>query len=242
MKGYELETRTTLPERSYTLVRVDVRAGHSYLRRADKPFDRSFSSDMQETARFLCEEISGAVLAYTQSDEISILMQDFASANAQPWFGGGVQKIVSTSAALATAKLNELRPGKLATFDSRVFTLPTSVEVANYFLWRQKDATRNSVSMAAQSLFSHKELQNKSRTDMREMMEIHGVFWEDFPEHLKYGAVVVKEQRLRPVSYLDRRTGEVVMDQVLRNVWNVKPAPPFSATEGFLLDTIPEKP
>ena len=243
MKGYESVTKSTLPERSYTLVRLDGRAFHTYLRGAQKPFDYQFAADMQETARMLCAEMAGSVFAYTQSDEISILLQDFASPGTQPWFGGEVQKIVSVSASMATARMNALRGGKLATFDSRVFTVPSSTEVANYFLWRQKDAIRNAVSMAAQAEFSHNELQGEGQSTMLLMLEKEcGIVFDDvYPAHVRFGSVVVQVQEQRAVEYLDKRTDSLVADLALRKVWTVEAAPRFSATEGWLLDVIPER-
>lgn len=150
MKRHEQATKTALPRRAYTLIRADGRAFHNYLRGADKPFDFGFMADMGEIAKALCEEVSGTVFAYTQSDEISLLVTDFGSAGTQPWFGGEVQKIVSTVAAVATAALCARR-AKAATFDARVFTVADPREVGNYFIWRQRDAVRNSISMAAQA-------------------------------------------------------------------------------------------
>jgi tRNA(His) guanylyltransferase len=247
MKSYEQETRTVLPVRSYTVLRLDGRAFHTYLRTAHRPFDYGVISDMQETTRFLSQEISGTVFAYTQSDEISILLQDFATPSTQPWFGGQVQKIVSVSASLASAKINQLRvhPGdQLAAFDARVFTLPTKVEVANYFLWRQKDAIRNAVSMAAQATFSHKELQGVGQEGMLELLEWeYGASFENsFPETARRGSVVAQVERVQEVTWLDKRTGKTMQGSALRKVWEASAAPVFSATEGWLPDVIPELP
>src|SRR5262249_28462896 len=150
-KRYERATRTVLPRRTYTLLRVDGRAFHSYLRDAARPYDLEFMADLDTVAAELCREIPGTVFAYVQSDEISVLTVDFDSTGTQPWFDGEVQKMVSLSAAIATAALNARRPGRPATFDARVFTIADPVEVANYFVWRQRDAVRNSIAMAAQT-------------------------------------------------------------------------------------------
>src|ERR1700684_3342669 len=162
MKSYEAATRYILPPRAYTVIRVDGRAFHSYLRNADKPFDQHFMSHMDSLMVDMCHEIDGTVFAYTQSDEISLLLSDFSSVHTEPWFGGVVQKMCSTAAAYATASflMHSAYEGfSPPTFDARVFTIPSSVEVANYFLWRQRDAVRNSISMAAQAHFPHKRLQ-----------------------------------------------------------------------------------
>src|SRR5262245_7521451 len=118
MKRYEAASQTVLPRRTYTIVRVDGKAFHSYLRDGQRPYDETFMAHMDQVAIALCEEISGAVFAYAQSDEISVLIVDFQSPGTEPWFAGEVQKIVSISAAVATAALGALRPGRRALFDS----------------------------------------------------------------------------------------------------------------------------
>lgn len=118
MKRYEHSYRLTFPRRLPVVIRVDGRAFHSHLRGAAKPFDMQFIEDMGHVAVALCEEISGAVFAYHQSDEVSVLVQDWVGEHAEPWFAGELQKIVSLSAAIATAALGERRPGR-PLFDAR---------------------------------------------------------------------------------------------------------------------------
>lgn len=105
----------------------------------------------------------GCKLVHHQSDEITLLLTNYDKLTTQSWFENNLQKIVSISASLATAKFNEeiqkVYPDKpLATFDARAWVLPHD-EVANYFLWRQQDATKNSISMVAQAHFRHSELE-----------------------------------------------------------------------------------
>ena len=123
--------------------------------------------------------IQGAVLAYAQSDEISLLLKDWTTFETQQWFGGKIQKIASISAAMASTAFytgmemyHHDEPITLQhrpLFDSRVFNVPME-EVANYFVWRQKDAIRNSVNMYAQYHFSHKQLQGKNIQDVKDML------------------------------------------------------------------------
>lgn len=190
---YEDRTRTYLPRRTYTIIRIDGKAFHTYTKGLDEPFDEKFVSDMDETAKFLCEKIQGTKLAFVQSDEISILVTDFDLLNTAAWFDGNIQKITSISASLATAKFNELRPGKLAYFDSRVFTIPSLAEVINYFIWRQQDTTRNSISAVARTLYSDKELQGKNSSQLQELCFQKGVNWNDLPVKLKRGRLILKE-------------------------------------------------
>lgn len=208
--SYEQRTQTSLLRRMYTVIRVDGKCFSQYTRGLDKPFDRAFMSDMDSTAIYLCENIAGAKCGYVQSDEISILMTDFDTLSTQGWFDYKVQKMVSVSASLATAKFNQLRmfrnveatweepltaieSTKLAQFDSRVFQLPDRSETINYFRWRQKDAVRNSISSVAQSLYSHKELFGMNTDQMQEMCFQKGINWNDFTFGEKRGRGIYKE-------------------------------------------------
>jgi len=190
---YENRTRYLLPRRTYTIIRIDGKAFHSYTKGLIRPFDEKLIDDMDETACYLCKNIQGAKFAFVQSDEISILLTDFDNLTTNAWFDGNIQKITSISASLATAKFNELRPNKIALFDSRVFTINSEIEVENYFIWRQQDTTRNSISSVAQSMFSHKELENKGTDQMQEMCFQKGVNWNDFSGKLKRGRLIVKQ-------------------------------------------------
>jgi tRNA(His) 5'-end guanylyltransferase len=244
MKQYEAVTRFVLPRRTYSVVRVDIRAAHSLLRGADRPFDEAFMADMDYVARELCAEITGAVFAYVQSDEISVLYTDFGSVGTEPWFGGVVAKQVSIAAALATAALAERRPGRRALFDARVFTISDPVEVANLYLWRQRDAVRNSISMAAQAVFSHKRLHGVNTGQMQELLfKEAGINWNDYPDGCKRGRIAVKVAGEREVTFTDRRTQVEQTTLAMRSWWESRPAPHFTAEPGgFLAETIPALP
>jgi tRNA(His) guanylyltransferase len=243
MKRYERATQTVLPARTYTVVRVDGRAFHSYLRGAQKPYDYGFMSDMDTAAEALCKEISGSVFAYTQSDEISVLAVDFASPGMQPWFAGEVQKIVSIAAATASVALAARRPG-MPTFDARAFTIADPVELGNYFIWRQRDCVRNSITMAAQAQFSHRRLHRVNTGQMQEMLWADKqINWNDYPDGAKRGRVVVKASGEREVTFTHKRTREEHTVTALRTWWETKPAPHFTLNPGgFLTATIPALP
>jgi tRNA(His) guanylyltransferase len=249
MKGYEAATRYVLPGRTYTIIRVDGRAFHSYLRHAERPFDAQFMSQMDAVAAALCQEISGSVLAYAHSDEVSVLVTDFGSVHTEPWFGGGVQKMASISAAVATATLNRLRYVdsafmSLATFDGRAFTIPSAVEVANYFLWRQRDCVRNSVSMAAQAHFSHKRLHGLNGGQMQELLwSEKGVNWNDYPDGAKRGRICQRITAEEDVTYTDQRDNLQKTVSAMRSHWVSSAAPHFTAEPGsFLAEVIPSPP
>ena len=226
---YEARTRTYLPRRTYTIIRLDGKAFRTYTKNVDKPFDYGFIDDMNETAKHLCESIQGVKLAYVQSDEITLVLTDFDTLSTDAWFNGEVQKIVSVSASLATARFNQLRMCrlqssdiKLAYFDSRCFTIPSQQEVFNNLIWRQRDCIRNSISSLAQALYSHKELEHKNQDDMKRMCADKGFDWNDFGEDVKYGRILIK------IRY--------TKNEVTRQEWRVCPAPLFCSTcLGFII-------
>jgi tRNA(His) guanylyltransferase len=196
MKGqYEDRTRVFIPRRTWTIVRVDGKAFHTLTRGCDRPYDEDLMNVMRTTAIEMVKEMQGANLAYVQSDEISILLTDFAKETTSAWFDGNIQKISSVSASMATAFFNANAKDlfdDVAFFDGRCFSIPDPIEVENYFIWRQIDATRNSIQMAAQAVFSHKELLNKNNADMQEMLFQKGINWNNYPARCKRGQVIVK--------------------------------------------------
>lgn len=218
MKKYEFISRNFIIPRSYAIIRIDGKAFHTYTRGLEKPFDDKLIMDMNETAKYLCMNISGAKLAYVQSDEISILVTDFDDLNTQMWFNGNIQKITSISASLATAKFNQLRPNKIALFDSRVFNIPYRTEVLNYFIFRQQDAERNSIQAMGQSLFSHSQLMKKNMNQIQEMCFQKGINWNNYDEGKKRGRLIVKVDR----------------------DWQVIETPIFSRNNEYILNLIPD--
>lgn len=193
MKAYERAFRDHLPRRAYTLIRLDGKAFHTYLRNAEKPFDMNFISEMGMLAQWLCVDIQGAKFAYHQSDEISILLTDFDTVRSEPWAGGRVDKILSWSAGGASSYLAKLRYFQQGTpvFDCRVWSMADPVEVANYFVWRQRDAVRNSIQMLGQRHFTQWELHGKSCDEIQEMLFTKkGINWNDLPVSCKRGQFI----------------------------------------------------
>ena len=155
--------------------------------------------------------------------------------------------MASVSASLATAYFGlarRQRPGwaeKLALFDSRAFTIPDPVEVENYFLWRQGDATRNSISMTAQAHFSHTRLQGKSADEMQGMLwQEKGLNWNDLPGGFKRGRCIVRSAETKDVEYQDKRTGETrTVEGVERRVWECVVPPVFTQNRAWLAARVP---
>lgn len=202
MKRYEAVTKLYLPIRSYVIIRIDGCHFHSYTKGCKKPFDPFIIETMKQATKYTAEEIQGCKLAYTQSDEASFLLTDFDELNTSAWFDNQIQKIVSVSASIFTARFNQLMEGlysgavlprrtAVATFDARAFSLPNSTEVMNYFLWRIKDAERNSLAGLCQSLYSHKQLEGKKANEQQELLFQKGINWNDYDESLKRGSMLV---------------------------------------------------
>lgn len=197
MKGYEDVWRSQLPGRLPVLLRIDGKAFHTYTKGCKRPFDERLVEVMDETAQYLCKNIMNSRLAYVQSDEISILLVNYETNDTQSWFDNNIQKMVSISSAMASAYFTTqsakiFGQPKLAMFDSRAFILPKE-DVNNYFLWRQNDATRNSVQMLARSLYSHKELNGLNNSQLQELTFKKGQNWNNLPTSQKRGRCIVKE-------------------------------------------------
>ena len=105
--NYENVNRFYLTRRMPVIIRVDMRAGHTFTKGMNKPFDDVFVKTMQDTMKYLCENIQGCVLGYTQSDEISLVLTDYAELTTDAWFGNNLQKMCSVSASMATLTFNK---------------------------------------------------------------------------------------------------------------------------------------
>ena len=203
MKLYEgIETDRMFMPMLPIVARIDGRAFHTFTRGMDRPFDREFHCAMVTTTQYLVRE-TGACMGYTQSDEITLAWYspDYAS---QVWFNGRIFKMVSQLSAQATVMFNRCIAPKyqelLPTFDARVWQVPNLVEGANVFLWREQDATKNSVSMAASIFYSHKELMGKTGKQKQEMLFKKGINWNDYPAEYKRGQFIQKRVTKRPFN------------------------------------------
>lgn len=107
MKEYEQRNQYWLQKRTPVCIRVDMRAGHTFTKGFKRPFDEIFMKTMQQTAKYMCENIEGAVLSYQQSDEITIILQDYKKLNTEAWFNYRTDKLCSISASMATMAFNK---------------------------------------------------------------------------------------------------------------------------------------
>lgn len=222
-ENYENRAKTYLVRRMPVIIRLDGKAFHTFTRGLKKPYDEIFHNTMNATMKYLCENIQGCKLGYTQSDEITLLLTDYDTLTTDAWFDYSVQKMCSVSASMATMAFNKYLEAETfkyvdaliakqdlnsdheyidvlerkignAMFDSRCFNIPVE-EVTNCFIWRQQDATRNAIQMLGQCNFSHKELQDRSCNDIQDMLMLQkGINFNDMPTEFKRGVCCIKKE------------------------------------------------
>ncbi len=200
IKEYEALSESRLMPRLPIVARLDGRSFSTFTKGMKRPFDDNFRKAMIETTKYLVEQ-TDAVIGYTQSDEISLILD--AGGN-DVIFNGRVQKIASNFASMASVKflieMQKYFPEKvsgnktLPSFDCRVFAAPNKAEATNAIYWRVQDCVKNSISMAAQDCFSHKSLQNLNGKQMQEKLLLEGdINWNDYSSNEKQGTFVRKE-------------------------------------------------
>jgi tRNA(His) guanylyltransferase len=203
MKLYEnIEAGRQLIPLLPTLARIDGRAFHSFTKGLPRPYSNILSSAMLETTRILVKE-TNACIGYTQSDEITLAWYS-PDIQSQIYFNGRICKIVSQLAAQATLHfyrcISETLPeykNKLPTFDARIWQVPSKMEAVNVFIWREQDAIKNSITMAALSVYSHKSIQGKNSETKLEMLLKKGINWHKYPTFFKRGTYIQKVQTER---------------------------------------------
>ena len=250
MKEYEKRNQYYLQKRIPVAIRVDGRSFHTFTKGFQRPFDKILMTAMQETAKYMCENIQGAKFAYVQSDEITIILVDYDTLETDCWFNYRIDKLCSVAASMATMAFNKFftknvnyfemthehddtineycttlvnAAEKGAMFDARCFNIPKE-EVANLIYWRQLDATRNSIQMVGQANFSHSELQGKSCNMIQDMLLTQkDINWNDFPVPCKRGTVCRKVAReVNIAGTIDTiSTWELDFDMpILKDDWN----------------------
>lgn len=222
MKKYEYVTRHYLMTRTPVIVRIDGKAFHTFTKGMKKPFDHIFMESMQDTMKYLCENVQGCVLGYCQSDEISLLLIDYDTLETSAWFDNNISKIISITSSLASVYFNQqfyinlvdyrvknyksknrdveyenrllANISSLPIFDSRAFNL-SKEEVNNYFVWRQQDAIKNAIQMIGRAYFTHKELENKNGKDIVDMLDNIGINYHSYSTSEKRGTCCIKTNK-----------------------------------------------
>lgn len=262
MKKYEAVPKNTLMRRTPVIIRVDGRAFHTFTKGFQKPFDDVLMRVMQDTMKYLCENIQGCVFGYTQSDEITLILIDYKKLNSEAWFDYEVQKMCSIVASMATMafnrffmyeyeefnrwiyegsptdedkRLNDVYYNAMCKgvmFDARAFNLPKE-EVTNNIYWRQLDASRNSIQMVGQANFSHRELLNKTCDQIQDMLMIQrGINWNDMGTSYKRGSCCVRNRRFISTSVDGTETCEIRNPKEPETAWIIDNDIPIFKGEG----------
>jgi tRNA(His) guanylyltransferase len=240
MKGYEaMEAGRRCMPLLPICARIDGKRFSRLTAGLARPYDERLSRLMTDVTRHLVETTNARV-GYTQSDEISLLWHADGPGQ-QVFLDGRIQKLTSILASLATARFNAALAerisecgGQQAVFDCRVWTVPNRVEASNVFLWREQDASKNSISMAARHYYPHAEVDGKDAAAMHELLFAKGVNWNDYPEFFKRGSFVqrrvirrlfrVEELAQLPERHEARRDPNLVVE---RHEVRVVEMPPF---------------
>ena len=120
MKKYECVPKSVLMTRTPVIIRLDGKAFHTFTRGFKKPFDEVLIKSMQTTMKYLCENIQGCVLGYTQSDEITLVLVDYKTLDTSAWFDYEVQKMCSIAASMATMAFNKFFAEKVHNFTTHM--------------------------------------------------------------------------------------------------------------------------
>ena len=199
MKEYEaVTTSTTLMKKLPLYARLDLRAGHTFCKGLDKPFDKDFSSTMHNVTKHLVDKL-GATVGYTQSDEISLVWKDASQAP----FENRLFKLESVFAGMASAafvmhgcktKLKDRIEKFVPAFDCRVMNMPSLEECANMLMWREQDSIKNSITLLALEHFSNKQIHKIDSDDKVKMLADIGVdYYKVLAPELRKGAYFTRE-------------------------------------------------
>jgi len=200
MKAYENQTcgikmLPLIP----VIARLDGKGFSKFTKGLKRPYDERLSNLMIETTKYLVKE-TNANCGYTQSDEITLMWYS-DSHESKIYFDGRLFKMISDLASMASvffnSKLAEYLPekkDKLPRFDCRLFNVPSVEEAVNVFYWREKDATKNSITMAASEFYSHNFLMGKNGSEKQELLFQKGINWsEDYCTHFKRGTYIQRK-------------------------------------------------
>lgn len=218
-KTYEAVYKQTLVQKAPIVIRIDGKAFHSFTKKMAKPFDDLIIDTMQKTMLELCKDLATCKFGYTQSDEITLVCICDDVIRTEGLFKYKAQKIISIVASKATKYFNKIfyenviklennpyeyknvvdiniYKNKLfdAEFDCRVMNIP-EWDVINNIIWRQQDATRNSIQMLGQAYFTQKELEEKNCSEiMDKLMNEKNINWNNLEIYKKRGSCCYRKE------------------------------------------------
>lgn len=202
LKTIERNETSRVSDHEAVYIRIDGNRFSKFTRGMNRPFDEQMSQAMVATTASLVEE-TGALVGYTQSDEISLILHA-RNPTSELWHGGKFQKLTSRSASKATHLFyrNALKFGldkfvehQFPEFDSRAFGVSLE-DAAKCLLWREIDATKNAIQMISRHYFSHKSLYKKNTDDQINMLTNIGIDVNNYPVGFLRGVLLKKVTKL----------------------------------------------
>jgi len=197
----------TLP----VIIRLDGNNFHNWTKGLERPFDRNLTELMTETTKFLVQE-TNAVVGYTQSDEITLILYS-DNRKSSIYNDGKKQKILSKLTAKCVNFFNDKRReilpthNKIAVFDCRIYQTPTLHDATIQLLWRENDATRNSILMLGNYLFGHNECFKLKTNELQDKMMLEkGVNWNDLEVKFKRGTYIKRIKTSKPFTTDELKT------------------------------------
>lgn len=181
--------------------RMDGKSFSNFTKKFKTPYDKDFREVMGRVTVSLMKE-TGAIIGYHQSDEISLVWDVEYNSKSQFLFDGSVFKLVGELSSLTTIlfykeALNiwpEYVENKMPRFDARVINLPNRQAVIDTLHWREDDATKNSINMAARKYYAHSQLHKKNSSNKLDMLMEKGVNWNKYPDFFKKGQYFIKKK------------------------------------------------
>ena len=229
MKVYEhVANKDVLIPNLPVIVRLDGNNFSKFTKGLERPYDEKFSNLMQETTKFLVEYFNKCIVGYTQSDEITLVF--YNTYNDPVEFSGRIQKLCSIIASKCTCffalKALEILPEKnigvdnFPVFDCRIWNVPNWIEASNTILWREVDATKNSIQMAAQTHLPKNRVHGIKNNEVQKiLLEEADINWNDYPDSFKKGTyfiryknsvtgrhTVMEQDEIPPLMSLDLKT------------------------------------
>lgn len=239
MEYFRSLTDYRLIPNSYVVVMLDGRGFSKTVKRLFKqPFDDVFIDMMNSVAKYLCENVQCVKIAYVQSDEISLVLNDFETDTTESFFAYRLCKLQSVIAGIASVMFNDLyieyamlndvnsefswimKAKPKFHFDCRAWNVPTDNDAFAWILYRQNDCIKNSKQQAAQTYLSYNVLQNKNTDEqVAALLDMKRIDWNSYDNGEKYGRILYKIRALKETS-----SGE----HTYRNEWVIRNATPFA--------------
>ncbi len=226
-KDKEMQWRSVMPNQTIYAVRLDGKAFHTFTKQFTAPYSDEFMDAMDTTASYLAKTfVSGALFAYVQSDEITVFFTDLMTDKAlddrsNKW---KLEKILSTYASAATGAFLKALPDVdgLPVFDARVLTMDSFEDICLYMNWRRLDARKNSISMAAEQVCSHKQLIGVSTKERAAMLV--GTPYEVLPQGFFEGRLISYTKGMKVTEFLNKKTGTMETSTKIGKIWSIDPA------------------